>query len=229
MSTNFNSIDFKIRLQLLWSKVIATSAAKIKSNDAKNRSYIISGYNETKDKEKNGKPKTVSSASQLYTTSLHRTRALLAQELERSNASLLAFEKSSGILRNTLDEYSVQNSSLKIGHRILGKLRQRDFTDRLLLAAGLSFVILVALSIVWSRLAPFFPAFTSLYAFTSGGIDKNIESNPYNMANTNNVNRIPTTEVKSFQTPIPTSAPITAAPVEQLTQTPHTTILRDEL
>ena len=155
---------------------------------------------------------------------------MLAQELERSNQSLLTFEKSTDKIRNTLDEYSIQTNALKIGHRIMGKLKQRDFTDRLLLAAGLLFVILVALSIIWSRLAPFMPAFTSFYAFTSRGSENSIiDNNLLNMASSKNlkylspeVKNIDMSDIIKAKTPIPPTSSSSAIVVEE-------TLIKEEI
>ena len=142
-------------LYLLWRRTLTISHKKIALHDQKNRDYLMIGKNE--EMMINEKPKTLDAVSSDFTSGLYRTRQLLLQELEKSNESLRAFKKSSETLRSTLDEYSSQSSSMKLGHRILAKLKQRDFTDRLLLFTGLIFVCLVALSIIWSRLAQFVP------------------------------------------------------------------------
>lgn len=102
--------------------------------------------------------------------SLERAHAALQDEVRRSEAALHEFEKSSSALRETNDEYKSQASTMTVNRRLASKLRQREFTDKVILIVCCAFVALVALSIVNKRLiGPIFSASSWAVGLGGGG------------------------------------------------------------
>ena len=86
------------------------------------------------------------------TETLSRTQKLMAEELQRSDATLRSLNTQSRSMQDTLQEHRAIVGSLNASRRALARLKRRDFTDRILLAAGLFFYCLVVLYIVKRRL-----------------------------------------------------------------------------
>ena len=86
------------------------------------------------------------------TESLRRTRALMANELQRTEASLRSLDDQGKKLKTTLNEHRGIDGTLASGRRKLNRLDTRDTTDKVLFALAFGFFCCVVLHIVHKRL-----------------------------------------------------------------------------
>jgi Sec20 len=85
------------------------------------------------------------------TSSLQRSRQLLASEIERALESEKLLAASSSSIRAVGDEHQAIGATVDLSSSLLGRLRRRDLTDKVLLSAGTIFFFLVVLYIIKSR------------------------------------------------------------------------------
>ena len=91
-------------------------------------------------------------AARDVTESLRRTRALMANELQRTEATLRSLDEQGKKLRGTLNEHRGIDGTLASGRRKLNRLETRDMTDKVLFALAFGFFVCVVLHIVNKRL-----------------------------------------------------------------------------
>ena len=90
------------------------------------------------------------------TSSLQRTRQLMADELTRSSCTLRTLDAQGKSLNETLQEHKAVTGTLGVGRRQLSRLHRRDFTDKLLLGLGFLFFLLVVVHVVHRRVGGLF-------------------------------------------------------------------------
>eukprot|EP00455_Lapot_gusevi_P044255 TRINITY_DN549_c0_g4_i2.p1 TRINITY_DN549_c0_g4~~TRINITY_DN549_c0_g4_i2.p1 ORF type:complete len:340 (+),score=3.51 TRINITY_DN549_c0_g4_i2:85-1104(+) len=122
--------------------------ANMEKQKLKNRELLFRGSTQPSQLEQ----ATSMSASLELTRRLQRTRQLLADEIERSQAALQTFDKSSQTLKDTVNEYKGQVGIMRVGRMLLNKISRRQLTDRFLISFGLLFLVLVCLWIISRRL-----------------------------------------------------------------------------
>ena len=97
-------------------------------------------------------------AARDVTASLRRTRQLMVSELQRGDATLQSLDGQAKTIQDTLQEQKGITSSARSGKAALGRLQRRDCTDKVLIAIGFVFFLLVVLHIVKKRLGLGLPA-----------------------------------------------------------------------
>ena len=90
-------------------------------------------------------------AAAVATSSLRRTRALMAAELGRGEATMQVQSGSFAALRRTKEEFDSQRSTLAKGKKSLGTLTRAAHADRLVLWVGTAFFCCVVLHISLKR------------------------------------------------------------------------------
>lgn len=85
------------------------------------------------------------------TSSLRRTRALMAAELGRGEATMQVQSSSFAALRRTKDEFESQRATLGRGKKSLSTLTRAAHADRIVLWAGSIFFCLVVIHIALKR------------------------------------------------------------------------------
>lgn len=96
------------------------------------------------------------------TESLVRTRDLMVKEIARANEVSSVLLADSEKLRDVGGQYTDYDASLKTARGMLKNMQRRENTDRLLLAFGFLFFLLVVAYILKRRLMPFFSPFAWL-------------------------------------------------------------------
>ncbi|KAK9801911.1 hypothetical protein WJX73_002481 [Symbiochloris irregularis] len=97
-------------------------------------------------------------AAQDVTSSLQRTRQVLAQEIEHTGTALEAMATSHTTLGATTTQYGTQADSLKSSHGLLSTMRWHAILDWLVLWGGIAFFSLVVLYILQKRALYFVPS-----------------------------------------------------------------------
>ncbi|XP_077228337.1 uncharacterized protein LOC143861279 [Tasmannia lanceolata] len=93
----------------------------------------------------------MTSAAESITESLHRTRQLMVQEVERSASTLTTFEESRSVLRKAESEYKGHRSLLMRTRRLLTTMKRQDVLDRVILVVGFLFFASAVLYVVSKR------------------------------------------------------------------------------
>ena len=86
------------------------------------------------------------------TAALRRTQKLMAAELERSDATLRSLDAQGKALKDTLREQKSAGHAAHASKRALNRLKRRERTDKVLVAFGFTFFVLVVLHIMKKRL-----------------------------------------------------------------------------
>jgi len=122
-------------------------------------------------------------ASKEHTETLKRIRARMHSETEKTSDTLNELNRSSKVIEEIIHEHSAIGGTITHGKGVLGKLKRRDFTDKLLIMFGFFFFALVVFYIIKTRLNLKFFWITSikisisilLYGYYF--LYKNVESN----------------------------------------------------
>jgi protein transport protein SEC20 len=85
-------------------------------------------------------------------TRMRRTKAMLAQELERSAATLGVIEDSSRTTRDVLSTHEALGGHIAVSRGLVSRIRAHVTRDRLLLYAAVFFFVLCVLWVLWSRI-----------------------------------------------------------------------------
>jgi protein transport protein SEC20 len=93
-----------------------------------------------------------SQAAMELTEALQMATQTMAAELEKSVQTSRMLEESSTVLEKTGKEYGYLSSALVSSKRVLKRLSQRDWTDRILISFGVIVFCTVVLYIVQKRL-----------------------------------------------------------------------------
>lgn len=94
------------------------------------------------------------------TSSLARTRDMLAREGERVNEVGKTLQSDSEIVWSVENEYSAYGQQVKTAESMLKNMQRREQTDKMLLQCGFAFFILVVAYILKRRLMPLFSPLT---------------------------------------------------------------------
>lgn len=90
------------------------------------------------------------------TESFGRTKQMLAVELARSKAARDQLREGTNEMERANDTNASMSAATKTGSSIVRRLRNRERTDKMLIAAGVAFFLLVVLYIVKKRLSASF-------------------------------------------------------------------------
>lgn len=129
--------------------------AKRKTEDA--RAELLGGADVLNRAQKLATEGGMLSAAQGATDGLRRTRAVLAEEINHTSATLATMEVSHHRLRRTKDEYGTQHASLRKSKGLLGVLDWQNKSETFMLWVGLIIFMSVALYIVHKRTTYFVP------------------------------------------------------------------------
>ncbi|PKI38657.1 hypothetical protein CRG98_040943 [Punica granatum] len=94
----------------------------------------------------------MTSAAESITESLRRTRQLMVQEVERSAATLMTFDESTGVLKKAESEYKGQRSLLMRTRNLLSTMQRQDVIDRIILVVGFILFFSAVLYVVSKRI-----------------------------------------------------------------------------
>ncbi|KAI3511492.1 hypothetical protein L1887_18646 [Cichorium endivia] len=147
-----------------WSKQIQSLRSSLrhanlqaKSNMRKaakeERELLLGGGEESTVRRRNLQTKAgMTSAAESITESLRRSRQLMAQEVERSGSTLMAFEESTGVLKKAESEYKGHRSLLSRTRNLLSTMKRQDVIDRIILVVGVLLFLLAVGYVVSKRI-----------------------------------------------------------------------------
>ncbi|XVF38549.1 hypothetical protein REPUB_Repub20aG0111500 [Reevesia pubescens] len=103
----------------------------MKKTAQKERELLLGGGEESTIRRRNLQTKAgMTSAAGSITESLHRTRQLMVQEVERSTSTLMTFKESTRVLRKAENEYKGHRSLLMRTQNLLSTMQRQDVIDR---------------------------------------------------------------------------------------------------
>ncbi|XP_031376915.1 uncharacterized protein LOC116192499 [Punica granatum] len=117
------------------------------------RELLLGGGGESTARRRNLQTKAgMTSAAESITESLRRTRQLMVQEVERSAATLMTFDESTGVLKKAESEYKGQRSLLMRTRNLLSTMQRQDVIDRIILVVGFILFFSAVLYVVSKRI-----------------------------------------------------------------------------
>eukprot|EP00164_Ancoracysta_twista_P005866 GFYU01008071.1.p1 GENE.GFYU01008071.1~~GFYU01008071.1.p1 ORF type:complete len:236 (+),score=48.32 GFYU01008071.1:118-825(+) len=117
------------------------------------REQLLAGGEELMRKRREQIQKDKVLASQEVVHGLRRTRQMMANELERTSATLKVLEDSSKTIKETKKEYKTFGAVLRTGRGTITKLFRRNKTDQILITIGVLLFVTVVIYILKRRLS----------------------------------------------------------------------------
>ncbi|KAL6054432.1 Vesicle transport protein S20, variant 2 [Balamuthia mandrillaris] len=138
-------------LRLLLRKANLACKQAMEKRHVREREALLQGGEDLLRQRKARAKRDVLKAHSNITSSLRRTRQLMAQELARSSATIATLEEQSDMLNKTTQHHRMYRGVVRVAHGLLVKMKRRECTDTLLIAFGVIFFLSVVCYIFLDR------------------------------------------------------------------------------
>mmetsp|Transcript_7607 Transcript_7607/g.10142 ORF Transcript_7607/g.10142 Transcript_7607/m.10142 type:complete len:224 (-) Transcript_7607:86-757(-) len=136
--------DFRADLR----KILAHRASRTHMIHKSNTDALLGNIQATR----NRRPTTVIKEAQSITSSLQRTKVMMAQEVQRVTDVSQVLAEDGLSLHETLQEHTVISGNVKAARKKLNKYQQRQKMDRLIMYISTGFFLCVVLYVIFQRI-----------------------------------------------------------------------------